>query len=67
MLNKAQVVWEMIIETLSSTDSWDSPAVQSPCLVPESLDKPPRVGGRQHPSGLVDDDQDMYRHRLPID
>lgn len=30
ILYKARVVWEMIIKTLSSTDSWDSPAVQSP-------------------------------------
>ena len=66
ILYKARVVWEMIIKTLSSTDSG---TVRQSRVLPESLDKPPRVGGRQHLlclSGLVDDDQDMYRNRIPI-
>jgi hypothetical protein len=54
------VVWETIFETLNATDSWVNPTV-----VPERLDKTPRGGGRrQHLSELVDDDQDIHRHRL---
>jgi hypothetical protein len=57
---RLQVVWETIFETLNATDSWVNPTV-----VPERLDKTPRGGGRrQHLSELVDDDQDIHRHRL---
>jgi hypothetical protein len=33
-------------------------------VLPKSLDKTPRGGGRQHLSGLVNHDQDIYRHRI---
>jgi hypothetical protein len=57
---RLQVVWGRITETLSATDSWVNPTV-----VPERLDKTPRGGGRrQHLSELVNDDQDIHRHRL---
>ena len=34
-------------------------------VLPKSLDKTPRGGCRQHLSGLVNQDQDMSRHRIP--
>lgn len=48
---KARVVGEMNMETPSSTDSWDSPTDHR--VLPESLDKPPRGGRRQHLPRLV--------------